>query len=202
MHEPGLREIKKEATAHALAQSAFELALERGLDGFVIDDVARRAGYSRRTFANYFSCKEEAVVSVLHVGDSNVPVFIADFAEDASLLDVLEALIRRQMSAGMLETVHRLVELCQESPALEPYILAAVRQIRQTTVAALVEFAQGRYSDRYIHMLFAMAYGSLSLLFDGDLDVLPPGQNDGGGQDAVTFEEFIDSTFAYLRNGF
>ena len=202
MHELGLREIKKEATAHALAESAFELAVERGLDGFVIDDVARRAGYSRRTFANYFSCKEEAVASVLHIGAGNAPVFIADFSEDASLLDVLEALMRRQMSAGMLDTVHRLVALCQETPALEPHILAAVRQICQTTVAALVEFAHGRYSDHYIHMLFAMAYGSLSLLFDGDLDVLPPGQSNGGSKEAVTFEEFIESMFAYLRNGF
>jgi AcrR family transcriptional regulator len=202
MHEPGLREIKKEATAYALAEAAFELALERGLDGFVIDDVARRAGYSRRTFANYFSCKEEAVASVLLIGASSAPVFIADFSEDASLLDVLEALMRRQLSAGMLETVHRLVDLCQESPALEPHILAAVRQIRQTTVTALLEFAQGRYSDYYVHMLFAMAYGSLSLLFDGDLNVLPPGHSNGESQKAVTFEEFIDRTFIYLRNGF
>jgi len=202
MSESGLREVKKEATAHALAESAFELALERGMDGFVIDDVVKRAGYSRRTFANHFSCKEEAVASVLFIGASNAPVFIADFPVDAPLLDVLQALMKRQLSAKMLETVRDLVSLCRRYPFLEPYILATVRHIRHATVAALVEFAQGRYSDQYVHTLLAMAYGSLSLVFDGSLDVLPPGQSDTDGSGAVTFEEFLDVTFGYLRSGF
>src|SRR5690625_2767979 len=59
-----LRHIKREATANKLADAAFELALEKGLDGFVVEDIVRQAGYSRRTFSNYYSCKEEAVVGV------------------------------------------------------------------------------------------------------------------------------------------
>ena len=47
----GLRDVKREATARALAQAAFDLAVERGLDGFTTDDIVSRAGYSRRTFA-------------------------------------------------------------------------------------------------------------------------------------------------------
>src|SRR5690625_5155149 len=60
-----LRDQKKIKTANKLADAAFELALERGLDGFVVNDLVKRAGYSRRTFANYYSCKEEAVVAVV-----------------------------------------------------------------------------------------------------------------------------------------
>ncbi len=41
--ETGLREAKRNATAHSLAQAAFDLARECGLDGFTIDDVAARA---------------------------------------------------------------------------------------------------------------------------------------------------------------
>ena len=44
------------------------LAKERGLDGFVIDEVAELAGYSRRTFANHYPCKEAAVASVAYAG--------------------------------------------------------------------------------------------------------------------------------------
>lgn len=47
--KPTLRDKKKEATAYALSQSAFELALELGMDGFIVDDVVQKAGYSRRT---------------------------------------------------------------------------------------------------------------------------------------------------------
>ena len=47
------------------------LAVERGMDGFIVDDVVQQAGYSRRTFANYFSCKEEAVAAYFMGGGSN-----------------------------------------------------------------------------------------------------------------------------------
>ncbi|MEK3715313.1 TetR family transcriptional regulator [Paenibacillus sp. FSL R7-0333] len=61
MLKRNLRETKKEQTAQILADKAFELALEKGLDGYIIEDVVHRAGYSRRTFSNYYSCKEEAL---------------------------------------------------------------------------------------------------------------------------------------------
>ncbi len=203
MTEQGLREIKRQATAVALAESAFELALERGLDGFVIADVTERAGYARRTFANHFSCKEEAVTSVLFAEiDMKVAAFIADLPEGTSLLDALHDLMRSQMSAEMFERVRRLIALSRQHPALEPHILAAVRHMRQVTLKAWSEFAGGRYSDQYILVLLAAVYGTISLLFDGSVDVLPPGRGPAAESGAVTFAEFLDTTFAYLRGGF
>ncbi len=58
-----LRETKRRTTARALAQAAFDLAVERGVDSFTIDEVAARAGYSRRTFANHYAGKEEGELS-------------------------------------------------------------------------------------------------------------------------------------------
>ena len=203
MTERGLREIKKEATAQALAEAAFALALERGLDGFVIADVVQRAGYSRRTFANHFSCKEEAVASVLFSEvDTRVAAFIAGLPEGTSLLDALHELLRGQMSADMFARVHKLISLCRQHPALEPHILAAVRRMRQTTLEAWSEFTEGRHSDQYILVLLAAVYGALTLLFEGSIDVLPPGQPATPESGAVTFTEFLDTTFAYLRSGF
>ena len=64
MTTPGLRDQKRKQTSHALSRTAFEFTQERGLDGFTIDDVVKQVGVSRRTFANYFSCKEEAVAAL------------------------------------------------------------------------------------------------------------------------------------------
>jgi AcrR family transcriptional regulator len=147
MLERGLREIKKEATAHALAESAFELASERGMDGFDIADVVQRAGYARRTFANHFSCKEEAVASVLFAGADSVAAFIADLPDGTSLLDALHELMRSQLSAEMFQKVRTLISLRQQHPTLEPYVLAAVRHMRQATPEAWCEFTKGRYSE-------------------------------------------------------
>ncbi|MFC3893102.1 TetR/AcrR family transcriptional regulator [Lentzea rhizosphaerae] len=60
--ETTLREHKKAVTRRSLAGAALRLAMERGLDGVTVEDIADEAGVSRRTFSNYFTCKEDAVL--------------------------------------------------------------------------------------------------------------------------------------------
>ncbi|WKK70517.1 helix-turn-helix domain-containing protein [Rathayibacter oskolensis] len=45
-----------------LGARARELAVERGLSGFTIDELCEDVGVSRRTFFNYFPTKEQAVL--------------------------------------------------------------------------------------------------------------------------------------------
>jgi AcrR family transcriptional regulator len=64
-HEPsGLRERKKAATRHALGVAAMRLAMERGLDNVLVEDIAEAAGVSARTFNNYFASKYEAICAL------------------------------------------------------------------------------------------------------------------------------------------
>ncbi|MEU0877356.1 TetR family transcriptional regulator [Lentzea sp. NPDC005914] len=60
--ETTLREHKKAVTRRSLAGAALRLAMERGLDGVTVEDIADEAGVSRRTFSNYFAGKEDAVL--------------------------------------------------------------------------------------------------------------------------------------------
>jgi AcrR family transcriptional regulator len=202
MNDRGLREIKKEATAQALAQAAFELALERGVDGFVIDDVASRAGYSRRTFANHYSCKEEALASVLLSGLRDSESLLFSLPKGASILDAIHASLKRQLGTEKLEQLQNLLSLCRNHPPLVPFILEAVMETYQDGVDILMEQVGGRYSRLDVSLLFAMAYGAVSLLICSSLEVLPPEQAALAGPDAIPLDQFLEATVARLRTGF
>jgi AcrR family transcriptional regulator len=60
----GLRERKKLATRAALGEAAWRLTIERGYEHARVEDIAAVAGVSARTFSNYFSGKEDALLSV------------------------------------------------------------------------------------------------------------------------------------------
>ena len=60
----GLRERKKVATRQALGEAAMRLAVERGLDKVLVEDIADAAGVSARTFNKYFASKYEAICAL------------------------------------------------------------------------------------------------------------------------------------------
>lgn len=60
-----LRERKKRATREALRAAALRLALERGPENVRVEDIAEAAGVSPRTYNNYFSSREQAIVAAV-----------------------------------------------------------------------------------------------------------------------------------------
>jgi AcrR family transcriptional regulator len=199
-----LRDKKKEATAYALAVAAFELALEHGMDGFIVDDIVQKAGYSRRTFANYFSCKEEAVAQYFmgSVSNQDAKTIFADFSADATPLDVLYGLLKMQFTSEFLHKLRQFVSLAKQYPSLEPYILSVFRRLQMSAQEVLEQFSHGRYTDGYTHLLAGAVYGAFVPIMDGRLNVLLPGETQDEGSGAMPFDQYLNSMFAYLRNGF
>lgn len=204
MNNKSLRYIKREATANALADAAFALALEKGMDGFVVEDVVQRAGYSRRTFANHYSCKEEAVATatVIFHGADEVEDWIGRLNEDMSPLDILYQLMKLQLTGEHVWKLRQLVSISKQHPTLEPYILSALRGLQITTQDTINALSRGRYPEGYAHLLVGAVYGAVLPLLDGSLNVLLPGQSVAETSEAVTFDDYLDTMFGYLRNGF
>lgn len=57
-----LRERKKQATRQSLHEAALRLAVAHGLESVTVEAVADEANVSRRTFSNYFTNKEDALL--------------------------------------------------------------------------------------------------------------------------------------------
>ncbi|WP_405115380.1 TetR/AcrR family transcriptional regulator [Paenibacillus sp. FSL K6-1217] len=199
-----LRDKKKEATAYALAVAAFELALEHGMDGFIVDDVVQKAGYSRRTFANYFSCKEEAVASyfISSATKEDDKSLLAGLPPDATPLDALYNLLQLQFTSEFLHKLRQFVSLANQYPSLEPYILNVFRYLQIAAREVMEQFTRGRYADGYTHLLVGAVYGAFVPILDGRLNVMLPGEQQSEGSDAMPFDQYLNSMFAYLRNGF
>lgn len=202
--KPTLRDKKKEATAYALSQSAFELALELGMDGFIVDDVVQKAGYSRRTFANYFSCKEEAVAEYFmgNISKEDKNILLTGLPPDATPLDALYNLLKLQFTSEFLYQLRQFVSLANQYPSLEPYILSVFRRLQIAAQQTLEQFSHGRYADGYTHLLAGAVYGAFVPILDGRLNVMLPGEAQDEHSGAMSFDQYLNSMFAYLRNGF
>lgn len=204
MNKQSLREIKKEATAHALAEAAFELACERGLDGFVVEDIVQRAGYSRRTFANHFSCKEEAVAMAAIPSSSieEVHTLLEETPDNATPLVVLRQWMKMQLAEEVIRKLYKLVSLSKQYPTLEPYILSVLYWMQTAAQETLNDLFQDRYPEGYSHILIGAVIGSIQPIFDGSVQVALPGQPAAESMEMMTFEQYLDKVFDYLRNGF
>jgi AcrR family transcriptional regulator len=136
------RERKKLETHRALIHAATDLVTEHGLDGVTVEQIADAAGFTARTFFNYFSCKEEAVVAY-------DPVTLAGLAAEVRERPVTEApgrsllavLVTGDRSNAIVDRWQQRQALVSQHPRLLPHYLAAMQGVEAEISAALAQRA-------------------------------------------------------------
>lgn len=202
MTDSGLRDKKKLATRQALGEAAFELAVERGIDAFVVEDIVTKAGYSRRTFANYFSCKEEAIANSLTMNDYLDRDDQFPFSpKDHTPLSTIEVFIRRSFTINKLKRLNQLVSMSRGHPTLRLYVTGALKEVQDFARHGISEEFGSEYPAEYYHILIGAVFGAILPVLDESIDVQLPaddGQNGTGNE----FNQYMDIVFAHLRKGF
>lgn len=202
MADRGLRDQKKIATRQALAEAAFNLAVERGVDGFVVEDIVTAAGYSRRTFANYFSCKEEAIANSLTMNDYLEREDQFSFSpEDHTPLTTIEMYIRGSFTINKLKRLNRLISLSRNHPALRLYVTGALKEVQDFARRGIREEFGSGYPEEYYHILIGAVFGAVLPVLDESINVKLPEDGEQDGTDNE-FNQYIDAVFAHLRKGF
>ena len=133
----GMRERKKLATREALSAAALRLALEHGPQNVRVDDIAEAAGVSPRTYNNYFSSREQAIMVALATERGRgVAATLGERPPDEPLeRSVIGALIEQYSGDG--EPDRDSLALITSAPALQAEFLDTIAAIERPLAEAI-----------------------------------------------------------------
>ncbi|MFC7431452.1 MULTISPECIES: TetR family transcriptional regulator [unclassified Agrococcus] len=139
---PTLRERKKRYTRRTIADAAFGLALEQGLESVLVEEIAERAFVSPRTLSNYFPSKEAAIVAS---GEDDLEALAeallarpSDETPVASLRELMSERVR-EWTPEQLEALREKERLLEQHPALLPYRMAQYDALEDALRAAIAQ---------------------------------------------------------------
>jgi AcrR family transcriptional regulator len=192
----GLRERKKQLTRRTIADAAFTLASEHGLDSVTIDQIADRAFVSPRTVSNYFTSKEAAIIAA----HNNAPIEMlaglderpADEAPLQSLRVVLTTAIRgwtkEQMAALKAKD-----DLVERFPTLMPHRMAQFEELEEAIRDAIAaRTGADPETDAFPRLIAGAAATAVKT-------AIRMWDNTGGSADVIA--NLVDKSFADLEAG-
>lgn len=138
---PGLRERKKQATRAAISDAALRLAVERGFDNVLVEDIAAAADVSPRTFNNYFSSKQEAIVSRGLDRARRAADVLRERPAGEPLWEALTYAVLAQYAGASIPDMDRLagIRLLVQTPALRAELMRVFNSGQQELAAAIAE---------------------------------------------------------------
>jgi AcrR family transcriptional regulator len=194
----GLREQKRAVVRQALSGAALRLALERGLEQVLVADIAAEAGVSPRTFNNYFSSKEEAVVAPAFDRMAQVLVTFGKRPPSEPLWESVTQAILAQFPAPSragAETAGH-ARLVTDNAGLRAEQLKAYAAIERLLADAIAERlgadADADAEDLFPSLVAAAAIGASRAAFDHWLD----------GNHDVPFRSVLARALAQSGRGF
>ncbi|MGW4795312.1 TetR family transcriptional regulator [Nonomuraea sp. NPDC004297] len=110
----GLRERTRRAVTMQLADVAMELFSSRGFDETTVEDIAKAAGISKRSFFRYFPTKEDVVFEGVHALGDDIVEELEARPEGEGPWEALHVVLR-DWSQEITDERHRLIA---STPAL------------------------------------------------------------------------------------
>ncbi len=163
---PGLRERKKLATRAALGQAAWQLTIERGYAHARVEDIAAAAGVSARTFNNYFSSKEEALLSVGADRGARMVAALRAWPDSGNLWEALAHAVSEQFAGG-----GEVARADAQSITYPPELAAVQRRLHASIEAALTAAIADRTGtdperDLYPRLVASVVVSATQTAFD------------------------------------
>lgn len=195
----GLREEKKRATREALREAALRLAMERGPENVRVDDIAEAAGVSPRTYNNYYSSREQAIVAAVTAErEARVAAALAERPRDVSLADaVADAIVEQYTDPG--EHARDALLMITTRPALREAFVGTITTIERPLADAIAARLDGA-DEQTAHVLAASVAAAVRVALERWLQPVT-GSTAAGGLVAVSgcLPELLRSALEPLR---
>jgi AcrR family transcriptional regulator len=194
----GRRERKKLATRAALRRAALRLALRDGIENVTAERIADEADVALRTFFNYFSSKEEALLATAAVGaEAVVACFRARPPEESVLHALREAVLEVMDRDDVAGHEHvAVLRLTRAAPSLLPQQLSVLAAQERALAVAIGE-RPGAADDAYARLCATTAFATLRVTLDRWLEA--SGEDETPPLDVLRAE--VSHAFATLAAG-
>jgi AcrR family transcriptional regulator len=191
----GRRERKKLATRRAITAAALRLIAERGFDNVTIEQISEAADVAPRTFFNYFSCKEDAVIGAVEERRAALQAAVLlDDGPDDHPLEILHRALRASVTqaAESPEDLVRRQQIIHGHPALLARHLAAYGPLEQMLTELIAErIGADAVTDLYPRVTAAAAAAAVRGAVSHWIAI------DGG----TPLGDLVDQAFDHLRDG-
>lgn len=81
-------------------------------------------------------------------------------------------------------------------------MLNVLHRLQAAAQIELERLCGDRYPQGYTHLLVGAVFGAVLSILEGEVRVQLPGEPSRDEPGAMTFDEFLEMTFGYLKNGF
>lgn len=96
----GLRDRKKEQTRQALEETILQLVVEKGYENVTIEEVCDKVAISRKTFFNYFSSKQAAVLGRSYIPTKEMFLKAIEEHPDDNYIDLMVGCIELSLTSA------------------------------------------------------------------------------------------------------
>lgn len=138
-HPPNTR-TRQSAIRDAISSAALDLVLDRGLEDVTVDEIARAASISRRTFFNYFPSKSAACIPGTFPPDREA---VQHFLTDRSVptLTAVGRMLWRQVAMARQETPEfdRFHDMWRREQGVRPEIHAVLARVESQLAATIAK---------------------------------------------------------------
>jgi AcrR family transcriptional regulator len=157
-----LKARKQQVVRTALCAAAEQLFLARGFENVTVEEIARTAGVSRRTFFRYYESKEDVMVERSdRLGEQLLAELAARPLNEPPLLAIRNALVpSMKISLEERELVRDTMRLLRETSALRRVMMERRNRLEER-IAALMVRRMGTASDDNTPMLLAFVTRAL-----------------------------------------